>query len=46
MFRGCDNLISVKLFRGTGIRLDPIGGSLSYTENENFMKRVKIEYMN
>jgi hypothetical protein len=46
MFRGCDSLTSVKLFRGTKIKLDAIRGTPSWTVNEDFMKRVKIEYMN
>jgi hypothetical protein len=45
MFRGCDNLISVKLFRRTRIKLDDMPGNFSWKENEEFMKKVKIEYI-
>jgi hypothetical protein len=45
MFRGCDNLISVKLFRGTRIKFGDMPGNFSRTENEEFMKKVKIEYI-
>jgi hypothetical protein len=49
MFYYCDNLISVRIFRwargGTEIKRDDIIVNTLREEEENFMKKVKIEYI-
>jgi hypothetical protein len=46
MFKGCNNLISVKLYRKTRIKLAAWEGAPGWAVTEDFKKRVKIEYMN